>query len=201
LFNCLAFWIFGRAVEQRYGQREYIAFFLAAIVFAGLTWLIGEWISRPQRSIPMLGASGGIAAVLLLFCLNFPRQNIYIWGVFPLPAWLFAILFVGQDLLFAVQRRPDDHVAFLAHLGGAGFAVIYFKFGLRIAGWLPDASWLARLRPRPKLRVRFAEDEEDTDELVDEILQKIQEHGQDSLTRRERQILEQASREYQKRRK
>jgi hypothetical protein len=58
------------------------------------------------------------------------------------------------------------------------------------------------LRRRPKLRVLDPDtlDRESTESRVDEILKKIQEHGQDSLTRSERRILEQASREYQRRR-
>jgi hypothetical protein len=58
-----------------------------------------------------------------------------------------------------------------------------------------------QLRPKPKLRVVDPDEpEESTEDQVDAILQKIQEHGRDSLTRGERRILEEASREYQKRR-
>ncbi|MEX2317087.1 MAG: rhomboid family intramembrane serine protease [Pirellulales bacterium] len=205
LFNGFALWMFGRTVEQRYGQKEFLTFFLAAAAFAGLVWILGEWVANRQLlPIAMLGASGGIAAVLLVFCFNFPRQVLYIWGVLPLPAWAFAVLFVGQDLLFAVERSPDDHVAYTAHLGGAIFAGLYFKSRIRLSRWLPDRLRLPWLGPRPKLRVHQAEDDQDDrtdDRVVDDILRKIQERGQDSLTPSERRILEEASREYQKKRR
>ncbi len=59
---------------------------------------------------------------------------------------------------------------------------------------------LKRLQPKPKLKVHDPESAEETEKAVDDILKKIQDHGRDSLTRRERRILEEASREYQKKR-
>jgi membrane associated rhomboid family serine protease len=203
LFNMLALWFFGRSVEYRYGKREYLAFFLVSIVVAGLTWVIGEFFAQGEwLPIPMLGASGGIAAVLILFCLNFPHQLIYIYGILPIPAWVFAIVFVGQDLIGTFRDQPHDgpNVAFTAHLGGALFGLLYYQSGLRIERLLPSSSMIERLQPKPKLKVHDPESAEETEQVVDEILKKIQEQGRDSLTRRERNILEEASREYQKRR-
>ena len=106
----------------------------------------------------------------------------------------------GLDAYGAVNRSGG--VAFTAHLGGALFAFLYYKWGGRLELLFPAGMSLPRLSPRPKLRVHDpgAYEEVSTDSRVDEILKKIQEHGQDSLTRAERQILEEASREYQKRR-
>ncbi len=203
LFNMLGLWLFGRSVEYRYGKREYFTFFLAGVVVAGVIWVVGEFIAqREWTSISMLGASGGISAVLILFCLNFPHQLIYIYGVLPIPAWVAAIIFVGFDLMGAMGQggQGGANVAFTAHLGGALFALLYFQTGMRLERFLPNASLLSQLKAKPKLRVHDPESAEDTEQAVDEILKKIQEQGRDSLTRRERRILEEASREYQKRR-
>jgi membrane associated rhomboid family serine protease len=205
IFNMIGLWFFGRAVEYRYGKQEFLAFFLIAVIFAGLTWTLGEFVAhRGLTQAQMLGASGGISAVLVLFCLNFPHQLIYIWGVFPLPAWVFAILFVGYDIYNNVtgHRQADGvNVAYTAHLGGALFGFLYFQWGWRLARWLPSGELLTRLRPKPTLRVVDPDTAEETERQVDEILKKIQEHGRDSLTRRERRLLEEASREYQKKRR
>jgi len=205
LFNGFVFWMFGRSVEHRYGGREYVTFFLAAIVSAGITWVAGELFAQGGlANATMLGASGGIAAVLLLFCLNFPHQRVYIWGVLPLPAWLFAILFVGMDVFGAVHPH-ESNVAFTAHLGGACFALAYFRAGWRLSGFLPSQwQWkLPKLRRRPPLRVHDPRKDVDdsTEDAVDNILRKIREQGQESLTHSERRILEEASREYQKKRR
>jgi membrane associated rhomboid family serine protease len=201
LFNGFAFWMFGRTVEQRYGSREFVTFFLMAIVFAGLIWIACEFVASGQFvPVTMLGASGGVTAVLLLFCLNFPRQQLYIWGVLPLPAWVFAVIFIGLDLTGSF-RPGDSTIAYTAHIGGALFALAYFFSGVRLSRFVPSGLKLPKFGRRPPLRVHTPGDEEDAKEAaVDDILRKIREHGQDSLTRHERRILEQASREYQKRR-
>jgi len=205
IFNMIALWFFGRVVEFRYGRREYLTFFLVAIVVSGATWVLGEFVANRQwLPIAMLGASGGISAVLILFCLNFPREMVYIWGVLPLPAWVFAVLFIGLDLMGASGRsiNGDVNVAYTAHLGGAFFAFLYYHFHWRMDRFLPSRDWLEHLRPKPKLRVLDPDSPDSSaDDEVDAILQKIQEHGRNSLTRRERRILEEASRQYQKRRR
>jgi membrane associated rhomboid family serine protease len=202
LFNMVGLWMFGRIVETKYGRQEYLAFFLAAVVFAGACWVFGEYaVNRQIVEAGLLGASGGIAAVLILFCFNYPHQQVFIWGVLPLPAWVFAIFFVGMDM-FGASGHMGGNVAYTAHLGGALFAFIYYRTGWQLTSWLPQGLKMPKLGRRPSLRVLDPTEEEDdsTDEMVDNILRKIREHGQDSLTRGERRILEEASREYQKRR-
>jgi membrane associated rhomboid family serine protease len=196
--NMFALWLFGREVEDRYGRREFLAFYLVAIVAAGLVWTLAEIPFGPTAI--MMGASGGIAAVVVLFAMNFPYRTILFFFIIPMPMWVFAVIVVAMDAFGAVNR--SGNVAYAAHLGGAAFGFLYYKSGLRLERWLPDQSWLSNLRPKPKLRVVDPDsvDHDETDRRVDEILRKIQEHGQDSLTSRERRLLEQASREYQKRR-
>lgn len=205
VFNMIALWFFGRSVEYRYGKREYLTFFLVSMVVAGATYLAGEFIAhRDVRMIPsMLGASGAVSAVVILFCLNFPHQTLYVWGILPIPAWVLGVIYVGSDIFGAMGRQSGEgaNVAFTAHLGGALFAVLYYKSGIRLERLVPSGAALSKLKPRPRLRVHDPESAEDnTEAAVDEILKKIQEHGRDSLTKRERRILEDASREYQKRR-
>ena len=211
VLNMLGLFFFGREVELRYGRREYLIFYLTAIVVAGLAWTVA--------TIPMLntaaaqgieppaaiGASGGVTAVVILFAFNFPFRTVLFMFILPMPMWVAAAIFVALDALGAVRVRDAGNVAVTAHLGGALFAFLYYKWGGRLEQLLPrlSLSSLKRLGPRPKLRVVDPDDEMDetTESQVDRILQKIQEHGQDSLTQAERRILEEASREYQKRRR
>ena len=138
IFNMIGLWFFGRAVEQRYGRSEYLAFYLAAIVFAGLVWCVAQWgMVGMQSRAGMLGASGGLSAILILFALNYPKQMIYIWGILPVPAWAFALFFVGSDVMGALNRSGD--VAYTAHLGGALFGFLYYRFGWRVSNWLPGS--------------------------------------------------------------
>jgi membrane associated rhomboid family serine protease len=203
VLNMLGLFIFGRDVELRYGRREYLIFYLSAIVVAGLVWTIAE---IPTGSISSaLGASGGVTAVVILFALNFPFRTVLFMFFLPMPMWVAAVIFVVIDALGAMRIHDAGNVAFTAHLGGVFYALLYYKWGGRLERLLPgwSLSSLKRLKPRPKLRVHDPQDEseESTENQVDRILQKIQEQGQDSLTHGERRILEEASREYQKRRR
>lgn len=202
LFNMIGLWFFGRMVEERYGSREYLTFFLTAVVFAGLVWVIGELVAnRGFAPGPnMLGASGGIAAVLILFAMNYPRQTVLFMFVIPMPMWVLAVMLVVMDAYGAISRSGG--VAFTAHLGGAAFGYLYYRWRLRLSDWLPSGNALKRLRPgSPKLRVHNPEQADSDERRMDDILKKINDHGQDSLTRSERKFLEKASLEYQKRRR
>ncbi len=205
VFNMIGLWFFGRAVEMRFGRQEFLAFYLVAIVFAGLVWCVSQWLMfGVGLHIGMLGASGGLSAVLILFALNFPKQLVYIWGILPIPAWAFAIFFVGSDLMGALNR--SGNIAYTAHLGGALFGVLYHQLGWRVSNWLPSSWSLPKAPRRSKLRIHAPDDDDqfdtsDTDDRVDEILKKIQDEGKDSLTWRERRTLEKASQEYQRKRR
>ncbi|QDV72183.1 rhomboid family intramembrane serine protease [Botrimarina mediterranea] len=216
LFNGLALFFFGRIIEMRLGGREYLTFFFAAAIFAGLTWCVVENITSGgnPRGI-LLGASGGIAGILVLFALWYPHVQVYLMGILPVPAWVMAILFLAQDIMGAVKQSGD--VAYTAHLGGAFFGFVYFRYGMRLSDSLPrwnngpgkggvGKSFKSLLKRKPNLRVHRNDDDDDSatsdpaEDRVDEILRKIQAHGQASLTREEQRILEQASRRYKQRR-
>lgn len=200
LINMLVLWMFGRDLEYRYGRSEFLVFYLIAIVMAGAVWSLLETLAGSQGIL--MGASGGIAALVALFALNFPHRQVLFMFFIPMPMWVAALIGLLFDIRGAMARAGN--VAFTAHLAGALFGLLYYKFGWRLSGWLTKLPALPTRR-RPKLRVHTPEEEINEDEefsrKVDAVLQKIQDHGQDSLTWSERRLLEKASRRYQERRK
>lgn len=199
VLNMWAFWLFGRDIEAKYSSREFLAFYLYAIVAAGLCWSLAELSSAGNAAV--LGASGGVAAVLVLYALNFPHRTVLFMFVLPMPMWVLALIVVGMDMLGAIRRESAGNVAVVAHLGGALFGLLYYQFSWQLSKLIPTRVALPTLRRRPKLRVHqpTAEDREDTE--LDDVLRKIRQQGQDSLTRQERRILERASKEFQQRRR
>jgi hypothetical protein len=188
-------------VEDRYGRREFLVFFLAAVMFAGLVWLISELVVN-QGLAPgpsMLGASGGIAAVLILFAMNYPHQTVLFMFLVPMKMWVLAVILVAIDAFGFV--RGWDGTAFAAHLGGAAFGYLYYRWGGRLEKWFPSAALMKNLKSGPKLRVHDPEEVDADERRMDDILKKIQDHGQDSLSRAERRFMEKQSREFQKRRR
>jgi membrane associated rhomboid family serine protease len=196
--NMFLLWLLGRELEAKYGRQEFLVFYLCAIVFAGVGWSIAQTLQPDPARV--MGASGGVAGVLVLFAFNFPRREVLFLFTIPLPVWLFAVIVLAFDIHGSIVR--PERIGYEAHLAGALFGFGYYQLGWRLARWLPDRLALPSLKRRPKLRVHRPEEipENALESQVDEILRKIQEKGQDSLTRKERQILEKASQEYKRRR-
>ena len=192
LFNMIALFVFGRAVEQRYGPEEFLKFYLIAIVVAGLFWLL----SHVTRGSPAsaVGASGAVVAVTILFVLNFPRQVVYLMGVLPVPAWVVGVLIVGSDLFNSIDSH--SRVAWEAHMTGAAFAAAYF-FGKWHFRWIQWDRLREFWKRKPHLRIHRPDDDR-LSKQADEILAKIHDQGEESLTARERKILERYSKTMRK---
>ena len=175
---------------------EFLRIYLTAIVLAGLAWVV---FATAVGSPPLVGASGGVMALMILFVFHFPRRIFYIWGILPLPAWALGVMYVVFDL-FGVANQGGQ-VAHVAHLAGAAFGFIYFQTGMNLGRMIPRRLSTSMFRLRPRLRVHDPTHESrDLNQKVDEILEKISREGEASLTKQERRTLEEASRRYQRRR-
>jgi membrane associated rhomboid family serine protease len=197
LFNMLGLWFFGGFIEQRYGRRSFVVFYLGSIVFAGLVWS-GIDTATGARSV-CLGASGAVTAILIVFALLYPHMQVQMMFLFPMPAWVLAAIVVATDMMGALSRTGNT--AFTAHLAGALFGFYYYRIGSRQAAALTDKFRGVSFKRRPKLRVHEPDEEEDElSAKVDAILAKIQRQGQDSLTWNERRTLQKASKKAQQKR-
>jgi membrane associated rhomboid family serine protease len=200
LGNMLTLWFFGRAVEDVLGRGEFLRFYFAALVVAGLAWLASVTFTPAAGAAQLIGASGAVTAVLALFVWNFPHQTVLLWGLLPVPAWALGVLYVAWDVQGTTTR--DTNVAHVAHLAGAAFGVLYAWRGWSLAGLDDLTGRLAAWRRRPGGRFRVfrpddgadAADDATLQERVDQILEKISRSGSSSLTPGERDTLERASR-------
>ncbi len=202
LFNMLGLFFFGRELEGIYGRFEFLRIYLVAIVLAGLVWVAMAATSDQQAKL--IGASGGVMAVVFLWVLHFPKRMVYVWGVLPVPGWALGTFYVVADLLGLAGQRNESgpQVANVAHLAGVGLALIYYKTRMNLGRFIPRR--LGDLKPRmpgPKLRIHDPDKEaQELNQRVDAILEKISREGESSLTKKERRTLEEASRRYQQRR-
>ena len=131
-FNMLFLWIFGNNVEDAMGRGRYLVFYL----LGGIAATAAQIAVSPDSTIPQVGASGAIAAVLGGYALMYPYARVLtlIWLiVFPLifeiPALLLLGLWIALQFLPAVGQLATPElggsggVAYFAHIGG-------FIFGL-----------------------------------------------------------------------
>lgn len=203
-FNMLALFFFGPAVELRYGKREFVFYYLASAIFGGIVWNVLHF-GVVQYSA--LGASGAISAVIILFAFNFPRAQVLLFFIIPMPMWVAGVLFV---LLDTFGLLGGGNIAHDIHLSGAVFAAVYYFSNMRIS------SILSRKKRKSFSRSSSAAENPahsytnsnsnqagsafpDLEKRVDEILRKIALSGEESLSEKERETLRFASREYQKR--
>ena len=200
-FNLFVLWMFGRTVEPIYGSREFLAFYLAAIVVSGL-FHVGFQVAQ-QSSVGVVGASGGVMAIVFLTAMHYPKMTVLLMFVIPVELRWIAIMYALADVFGLFHAGAS--VAHMAHLGGAAFGIAYKFYGwqvLRLWGRVRGGFRSRVVRSRPKVRIYQPTTEEPSgnlDKQVDVILQKIHEQGESSLNPHERKILKAASNRYKKR--
>src|SRR5687767_7097134 len=217
-FNLLCLWFFGRVVEARLGQAAFWKIYLAGGVFGGmLQAALGFAIPQFFGGWHVVGASAGVCALIAAFALMEPEAIIMLMMMFPLKAKYLLALETGIAAFFTLV--PSDRgVAHAAHLGGIAMGVAMIKYALY--DFSPSFRWHPlRNRARRRQLVEAAtvkpafwktkgsaipkaeqvEPEEFISREVDPILDKISAQGLQSLTPREKQILEAARSKMDKR--
>ncbi|HEV8539149.1 MAG TPA: rhomboid family intramembrane serine protease [Bacteroidota bacterium] len=190
LFNMLSLFFFGPRLELVLGSRRFLGLYFVS----GMVGALLHSLHSPETAI--IGASGGIFGVMLGFGYFWPREPIYVWGVFPVEArWLI----VGMTLLtIYLGFGSGDNIAHFAHLGGFLGAYLFLRLS---SGRTPDVS-------RPKVVDLPQASREDVErwskiprenlhvvnrEELDRILTKINSGGASTLTSTERAFLERFS--------
>ncbi len=211
-FNMLALWMFGMEMENLWGSKRFLAFYLICGFGAGIANLFIAPLISP--GVPTLGASGAVFGVLTAFGMLFPERPIYVYFLLPVRAKFFVAGYIILELIYGVSGTPSG-VAHFAHLGGA-FVGFLMMFGIS-RGWSfeglwnkfigePKMSYEPRRTRKPvheevfdarffdiKSGTSIEPDSELSQEVVDSILDKINRSGYQSLSADEKRILNEAS--------
>jgi membrane associated rhomboid family serine protease len=137
IFNMFALYMFGPLLEQFWGARRFIGYYLACVIAAGATQLAVDYAFHSGEAT--IGASGGIFGILLAFAMLFPRAKLLLYFVIPMPAWLFVAGYAVLELLFGVTGT-EAGVAHFAHLGGmlgGALMMLYWRLRSDRGGWRP----------------------------------------------------------------
>lgn len=148
-FNMFALWMFGRIIEQLWGPRRFLLYYLVCGLGAGavqeLCQLAG-WIGTYAMTI---GASGAVYGVLLAFGMCLPEERIFIIPIpFPIKAKYFVLIYAVIELVEGMS--VSDSVAHFAHLGGMLFGFLLIMYWKREAQqrqnnrWRTTSSWRSR---------------------------------------------------------
>jgi membrane associated rhomboid family serine protease len=207
LVNMLMLFVFGPPVEHRLGGRAFILYYLYCGIGAAVLCLLLSGFMA-SAAVPVVGASGAVLGVAVAFAMLWPDAELL---VFPLPmpvkARTFILVMVGLEVILS-QVAPNDGIAHLAHIGGAGFGFIFFRLQAlsrrsphpppraveRVVMVLWGAADPERRTPPTPLRPRRRSEADPVAAEVDRVLDKISEQGMNSLTAAERRFLDEVAR-------
>jgi len=206
LFNSLAIFFFGRTVETALGSHRFLSIYLVSGIIGGLVQMLFA-VLMPSFDAPVVGASAGASGLVAAFAvINWTEPFTLILYFIPVTMRGRTLLIVSIVIAVMGILNISSNVANAAHLGGILAGFLYAR--QMVNGHWPDWRLFPRReRPRQVVATRTRENkfwrsspEEDDDvstdnflqREVDPILEKISAHGIQSLTSRERDILESA---------
>ena len=222
-FNMFTLWMFGPRLEQAWGTRAFVQFYL----WCGVGGAVAHLLFAPDTAV--IGASGAISGVLVAYALHWPDEEVYLFGVIPMKSrWLIAAM-IAMNIVFALS--PSSGIDWTAHVGGMAFGWLFLKLyslgGLdRVRGWVSSVPDESEDMPRavPRVRSQMRDRARGVDEVVtrsnavvlreskplqhipkqetpkeyaarvNRVLDKISQHGIGSLSGDERRLLEDMSR-------
>lgn len=115
--NMIFLWVFGDNVEDALGHLRFLLFYLVSAVGAALF----HGFVAPGSQVPLIGASGAIAAVVAAYLMLHPRVKIWVlaFARIPLrvPAWIALTLWIGFQL-FMFVAGGEDQISWACHIGG-----------------------------------------------------------------------------------
>ncbi|HNQ90422.1 MAG TPA: rhomboid family intramembrane serine protease [Verrucomicrobiota bacterium] len=213
LINCAMLYMFGRSLEQSLGPRRFLTLYFASGVCGGLLQAICSWsFPRHFGAGATVGASAGVFGLIAAFAFLNRETRITTLLAFIIPISMRAKYLLIVETVIAVlgMLERQSGIAHAAHLGGMLAALAFLvadRYWYRLS--LPRRGPRFAAPPEPELvaasRVRARQEDPSTaagntpappadfiSREVDPILEKISAHGIQSLTERERRILEQA---------
>lgn len=120
--NMFFLWIFADNVEERFGRIGFLFFYLAGGVIAA----VGHVVSDPDSLVPVVGASGAVAAVMGAYLVQSPRATLttIIPPLFFLPFRIPAFIFLIEWLVLQFFTSANSGIAWIAHVAGFAGGVV-----------------------------------------------------------------------------
>ena len=187
--NMLVLYMFGTLMERLWGDSRFLRFYLICGIAGGLMYPLLLWLNILHPTAMgepayLIGASGAILGILAACAILFPRLPVYVWGIFPIPLWIMAVVTMGIALATVWNRGPNAGGE-AAHLGGmiAGGVYVYSeKYRHRFVGKFQKG------RGERKIVAEHVATQE-----IDRILEKVHRSGIHSLTHAEKRALKRAT--------
>jgi hypothetical protein len=212
--NMLWLWAFGYILQDLAGNRKLIPVFLYGALAGALAYMLSFNlipVLRQYIDIPALGASAGVMGVAIATTAMAPGYRIFPFINGGIPLWVLTMIFVIIDLATIPYNNPGGHIAHLAG-GGMGFLfIVMMRKGYDWSNWMNNAyDWVNNLfnpeKPKKGKRMKtelfyksstkpYNKTSNITQQRIDDLLDKINQKGYNSLTDDEKELLKRASKE------
>jgi len=210
LLNCWAIYVFGREIEGTLGWKPFLTLYFTSGVIGGMFQALAGVLLRGAFAAPVVGASAGVFGLVSAFSTLYPERSLTLLLFFIIPVSMrakFLLLFSALLTVFGIIF-PRDNIAHAAHLGGLLTGIVFVRYAMHWHWRWPRIPRIRSHPVRPLVKVprrssaewgqKQGGAEEDLpaaeflSKAVDPILDKISAHGIQSLTERERRILQTA---------
>jgi membrane associated rhomboid family serine protease len=208
LGNMLMLYFFGHALEEALGKLSFLKLYLLSGVLGGLLQMGGALVWPNHLDVPIVGASAGVYGIVAAYAALFPDRTIHLL-IPPVELRVRTLVWIAMGFSVIGVIVPFWKIAHCAHLGGILTGLLYIRWITQVQKplvvWQPFRPKMRRRelvkvrsdKPKTWIQPKTTEPEElppaeFISKQVDPILDKISAHGIQSLTERERQILEAA---------
>ena len=194
LINMFVLWMFGSELERLWGKNHFLKFYFITGIGSGLATML----VNVQSITPVVGASGAVYGVLLAYGLTYPNRTVYLYGIIPIKS-LWFVLGIGF-IAFMSSFDNMSQVSHVTHLSGMLIGYFMIKKPIKLKG-----LWFQLRKKTLEYQIQRKEKELSKNLIVEQdinqILDKINQEGFDSLTDEEQERLYKGSQSLSKGRK
>ena len=182
LINMFVLWMFGSELERLWGKNHFLKFYFITGVGSGFATML----FNVQSMTPVVGASGAVYGVLLAYGLTYPNRTVYLYGIIPIKS-LWFVLGIGF-IAFMSSFDSMSQVSHITHLSGMLIGYFMLKKPIKLKG-----LWFQLRKKTLEYQIQREEKELSKNFIVEQdinqILDKINQEGFDSLTDEEQDRL------------
>jgi membrane associated rhomboid family serine protease len=214
IFNMFSLYAFSGSIEANLGSLPFLVIYFVSLLGGGLFSL---YVHRQHGDYSLVGASGAVCGIIFASIALFPGMGVGFFGLpFFIPGWLYGILYVAYSI-YGIRSKKDN-IGHEAHLGGAligMIAALIIEPAAFIGNYitiliiaLPTIAFIYLIITRPQLLLidnfyfkahknhysvdhKYNEDNNIQQKKIDNILEKINKKGMNSLSKKEKEQLKQ----------
>ncbi len=181
--NMYALLIFGVPIEQTWGSRKFIVYYMFTGIGAGITiFVINIILGSSASFVPTIGASGAVFGLLLAFGILYPNAEILLFFFLPIKAKYLVVLYGAIELYSLISTGGQGNISHVGHLGGLLFGLVFFFITRKRAIKFKTKITAATRKKETSAKRPIGINAQDDVSFLAALLEKLKKSGSDTLT-------------------